>query len=239
MSYSRALSRRPLGRTRRLVSTNWPPRWRTGAVPPIQRLTAALGSARFRELLVDLAEWLDVGDWQLQVGRSRRDRRDKTIEVFTAGELERRWRKLLKCAVDLDKLDDQGPPPCQDRRQEATLYGGVLRASLPCSATRGTSGSCNSLEDLQDNSRQAQRSAGGGPFPCPSRGGNSAPQAARQGCSHALCRRPDRPGARARRQQQAHAPGRRGRSEARRHRSVLAVGLHGARAHRSSLWMCK
>lgn len=72
-----------------------------------QRLTAALGSARFRELLVDLAEWLDVGDWQCELGDLARDRRDETIEVFAAGELERRWRKLLKCAVDLDKLDDQ------------------------------------------------------------------------------------------------------------------------------------
>jgi inorganic triphosphatase YgiF len=71
------------------------------------RLTAALGSTRFRELLVDLVEWLEVGDWCSVSDDLAGNRRDETIEVFAARELERRTRKLLKSAADLEKLDDQ------------------------------------------------------------------------------------------------------------------------------------
>jgi inorganic triphosphatase YgiF len=71
-----------------------------------ERLTGALGSARFRELLVDLAEWLDIGDRRGEPDTLARARCDEKIEVFAALELERRSRRLVKRALHLDKLDD-------------------------------------------------------------------------------------------------------------------------------------
>ena len=196
---------------------------------------SALSSARFRELLVDLAEWLDVDDWQSSSAISPASPR-RNNRSLRRGELERRWRKLLKCAVDLISSTIR-PATMSGSTPRSYAIWRVLRASLRA-APRAAERFLQCLDDLQDDSRQAQRWQVGGPFPCHLT--MEIPRRKRLGKDAAMLFAAGRmAAASARRQQQAHAPGRRGRSEARRHRSVLAVGLHGARAHRSSLWMCK
>lgn len=71
-----------------------------------QRLIAALASARLRELRLDIAQWLDIGDWRTAAADVARGGRDEQIEIFAARELRRRGRKLLKNAVHLNEIDD-------------------------------------------------------------------------------------------------------------------------------------
>jgi inorganic triphosphatase YgiF len=71
-----------------------------------QRAQAAVESIRFlRLLLIDLAAWIEAGDWletddpMIQAGR------DRPIIKFATGELERRWKKILKRGRKLRELD--------------------------------------------------------------------------------------------------------------------------------------
>jgi CHAD domain-containing protein len=71
-----------------------------------QRAQAAVESIRFlRLLLIDLAAWIEAGDWletddpMIQAGR------DLPIIKFATGELERRWKKILKRGRKLRELD--------------------------------------------------------------------------------------------------------------------------------------
>jgi inorganic triphosphatase YgiF len=70
-----------------------------------RRLRETLGSARFRCMLIDLAEWLDAGEWLHPATRDANC--EKSIGSFAAQEFDRRLRKLAKKAVRLDEIDDR------------------------------------------------------------------------------------------------------------------------------------
>lgn len=70
-----------------------------------QNAIAALQSDRARALMIDLAEWIAIGDW-----RSRRETksiRKLPAREFATGALDRFRRKVKKGGRDLEDLDDE------------------------------------------------------------------------------------------------------------------------------------
>jgi inorganic triphosphatase YgiF len=70
-----------------------------------RRARAAVESARFRMLLIDLAAWTEVGEWLNMDDPLRQLERDTPIERFATTELDRRWKKILKRGRKLRDLD--------------------------------------------------------------------------------------------------------------------------------------
>ena len=71
----------------------------------LARAQDAVRSARFRALTLDVAAWLQAGQWATPQDDLVRDRGDLPIAVFAAEELTRRWRKLRKKGKALAQLD--------------------------------------------------------------------------------------------------------------------------------------
>lgn len=66
---------------------------------------AALQSDRARGLMIDLVEWVSIGDWHS--GSDGRDARDLPAREFAVRVLERFRRKVKKGGRDLEELDDE------------------------------------------------------------------------------------------------------------------------------------
>jgi len=71
----------------------------------LSRAQAAVQSARFRALTLDVAAWLEAGLWRNPQDDLARDRGDLPIEVFALEQLARRWRKVRKKGRILARLD--------------------------------------------------------------------------------------------------------------------------------------
>ncbi len=67
--------------------------------------TAALQSNRARGLMLDIAEWIALGDW-LEAPENR-EARDRPAREFAAQALDRFRRKVKKGGHDLEDLDDE------------------------------------------------------------------------------------------------------------------------------------
>src|SRR5262245_24377322 len=117
----------------------------------IIRAHAAVDSARFRNLVLDTAAWIEAGDWINNPDISVCTLREQSIADAAAKELRRRWKKLLKRGKRLDELNAQ-------RRHRLRIQGKKLRyaAEFFASAfpdeksTRGQEKFVKSLERLQD-----------------------------------------------------------------------------------------
>jgi inorganic triphosphatase YgiF len=66
---------------------------RDGALTKAQK---AVTSARFRSLTIELAAWLEAGQWTHPQDGLGRDRGEIPIKAFGAEQLTRRWRKVRK-----------------------------------------------------------------------------------------------------------------------------------------------
>ena len=71
----------------------------------LARAQDTVRSARFRALTLDVAAWLQAGQWATPQDDLVRDRGDLPIAVFAAEELTRRWRKVRKKSKALAQLD--------------------------------------------------------------------------------------------------------------------------------------
>ena len=71
----------------------------------LERAKAAASSARFRELLLDLTQWIAVGPWTSPQEPRQRAAIDGPIETYATGELRRRRRKISKRGRKLRQLD--------------------------------------------------------------------------------------------------------------------------------------
>jgi inorganic triphosphatase YgiF len=71
----------------------------------LSRAQAAVQSARFRVLTLDVAAWLEAGLWTKSQDDLVRDRGDLPIEKFAFEQLARRWRKVRKKGRVLERLD--------------------------------------------------------------------------------------------------------------------------------------
>ena len=68
------------------------------------RARAAVGGQAFRDLILDLAAWLETGPWTLKGAKSAR-RRDQPILDFAAAAIEKGHRRLLKAGADMARLE--------------------------------------------------------------------------------------------------------------------------------------
>jgi inorganic triphosphatase YgiF len=69
------------------------------------RAQSAVDSARFRALALELANWIETGDWMhpSDAGKARSGK--GTMAETAAEQLNRRWKKFLKRGKHLDALD--------------------------------------------------------------------------------------------------------------------------------------
>jgi triphosphatase len=95
----------------------------------LARAQDAVTSARFRALTLELAAWIEAGQWRTPQDDLVRDRGSLPISVSAAEELTRRWRKVRKKGKALAKLD--APARHKLRIQAKKLrYGAEFFASL-------------------------------------------------------------------------------------------------------------
>ncbi len=70
-----------------------------------ERVAQATNSVRYRSLMLELAAWVEAGPWANNQNEESRAQRAKPVEIFAAGELTRRRRKVKKRGERLKKLD--------------------------------------------------------------------------------------------------------------------------------------
>ncbi len=70
-----------------------------------RRARAAVESARFRMLLIDLAAWIEVGEWLAVDDPLQRAESELPIKRFASSALDRRWKSALKRGRKLRSLD--------------------------------------------------------------------------------------------------------------------------------------
>jgi triphosphatase len=86
----------------------------------LERAQDAIESGRFRRLLIELAAWLETGQWLKAQDDLASGRRTTPLAEFASAELSRRWKKLRKRGKSLQKLDPR-------RRHKLRIQGKKLR----------------------------------------------------------------------------------------------------------------
>jgi triphosphatase len=65
----------------------------------------AIGSARFRQLVLDATAWIEVGDWTRKADDASLSLRERPVCEAAAAELRRRSKKIRKQGAELATLD--------------------------------------------------------------------------------------------------------------------------------------
>jgi inorganic triphosphatase YgiF len=68
---------------------------------------AAVQSARFRRLVLDTVEWIEIGPWSTSEDALMRARRDMPVEVYAAGELSQRRKKIRRRGARIEALNPE------------------------------------------------------------------------------------------------------------------------------------
>ena len=117
----------------------------------VARAHATVESTRFRSLVLDTAGWIEAGDWIRNPDMVACALRERPIADVAAGELRRRWKKILKQGKHLDKLEPQRRHRLRIRtkklRYAAEFFAGVFPAKKSARRRENFAGS---LEKLQD-----------------------------------------------------------------------------------------
>ena len=96
----------------------------------LARAQNAVKSARFRALTLEVAAWLEAGEWTKPQDDLVRDRGDLLIEVAAAEQLNRRRKKIRKQGKALARLDAQRRHKLRIRakkvRYAAEFFAGVF-----------------------------------------------------------------------------------------------------------------
>jgi len=112
---------------------------------------AAIRSTRFHALTLELAAWLETGQWTNPTDDLVRDRGDAAIEIFAADQLTRRWRKVRKQGKELAHLDVRSRHKLRIKTKKLR-YAVDFFASLFQNkrAAKRQKKFLNALEELQD-----------------------------------------------------------------------------------------
>jgi triphosphatase len=110
-----------------------------------------IGSRRFRTLLLDVAGWIETGNWLTMSNKTMRKLRNQRIRQFAAEEISDRRKKILKLGKHLDILG-------RVRRHKLRIAGKKLRYAIEFfadlfpgkSETKRLHNMIESLKDLQD-----------------------------------------------------------------------------------------
>ena len=69
------------------------------------RARSAIESDRFRALVVDIAAWIEAGDWTRKADKLARATRNQPIATAAAAEMQRRRKKIMKLGTKLVEFD--------------------------------------------------------------------------------------------------------------------------------------
>jgi inorganic triphosphatase YgiF len=94
----------------------------------LDQARAAVDSPRFRRLLLDIAGWIEIGQWASPQDDLRRECIETPIATFAAAALQRSWRKLRKKGKALRELDPRS-------RHKLRVQGKKLRYASEFFAT--------------------------------------------------------------------------------------------------------
>jgi inorganic triphosphatase YgiF len=72
-----------------------------------ERAHAAIESSSFRKLMLDLAAWIEAGDWSLNTHGRIKTQRETPVAGFATEALDRRRKRILKRGARLKQLDSQ------------------------------------------------------------------------------------------------------------------------------------
>jgi len=72
-----------------------------------ERAHAAIETSRFRNRMLDLAAWIEAGDWCRNADNRITTLREASIATFATDELDRRCKRILKRGARLKQLDSQ------------------------------------------------------------------------------------------------------------------------------------
>jgi triphosphatase len=86
----------------------------------LDRAQAAVDSVRFRRLGIEIAAFIETGQWMTPQDDLIRDRVEMPVATFVSGELDRRWRKLRKRCKAVRELSAR-------RRHKLRIQGKKLR----------------------------------------------------------------------------------------------------------------
>ena len=115
------------------------------------RARAAIESTRFRDLVLDVAGWIEAGEWTRSTDDFARLLREQPIVPAAAAELRQRWKKVLKAGAQLGELDPQRRHKMRIQakklRHASEFFGGAFPGKK---ATRRRKGFVAGLEKLQD-----------------------------------------------------------------------------------------
>ena len=117
----------------------------------LKRAQDAVQSSRFRSLTLDLAAWLETGQWRSPQDDLVRDRGDLPIAGYAAEQLAQRWRKVRKKGKALSELDAASRHKLRIRAKKLR-YAAEFFASLFLNkrAVRRRKQFLSALERLQD-----------------------------------------------------------------------------------------
>src|SRR5215813_3826274 len=72
-----------------------------------RRVHQAVQSARFRKLVLETAEWIEVGPWTRSEEALKQGRHQMRIELYAAEQLSRRFSKIKRRGAKIPNLDHQ------------------------------------------------------------------------------------------------------------------------------------
>jgi triphosphatase len=122
----------------------------------IDRRAAAVGQAqnavrseRFRRLMLDVAGWLEIGEWTAPNDDLVRKRGDMPIETSAPAQLTQRWNKIRKKGRSLAKLDPRSRHKLRIQAKKMR-YALDFYASIFAGSTRRREAFRSALKDMQD-----------------------------------------------------------------------------------------
>jgi CHAD domain-containing protein len=115
------------------------------------RAQTAIGSARFRALVLDAAAWIESGEWTHNDDELARALRERPIAAAVTEELRRHRKKILTSGARLDELDPQRLHKLRIRAKKLRYASEFLAGAFPGrKASRRREEFVAGLEKLQD-----------------------------------------------------------------------------------------
>ena len=115
------------------------------------RAQAAIESARFRALVLAIAEWMESGDWTRNADDFARALRERPIAAAAADELRRRRKKILQRGARLNEIDPQRRHKLRIRAKKLRYASEFFADAFPDKkAVRRRKEFVAALEKLQD-----------------------------------------------------------------------------------------
>jgi triphosphatase len=115
------------------------------------RAQAAIESARFRALILAIAEWIESGDWTRNADDLAAALRERPIAALAAGELRRRGKRILQRGVGLSEMDTQRRHKLRIQAKKLRYASEFFAGAFPGKkAVRRRKAFVAALEGLQD-----------------------------------------------------------------------------------------